>query len=344
MIWASALRAKGWYPEAEAIWRRTMNRGTTFLGASHPMTLEAVQGLANTIIGLGRWDEAEALHRIALQGWTETLESNSRRIRSSRNRLAEILIRQGRLDEAESYLSDVPSQRESFADRRAGTLGGLQRLAMLRLAQGRIDEAESLSRERLRLVRDLLGDDVRGRSPMMFEQARLDLAVVLSRQGLHVESERLILDSIGVLRKTLRESHPRLLTAKTQLAEVLQAAGRRAAAAELYREVLGHWLEAIDAQEPVVLRMRNRIGELCVAMKRYDEAESEFRIVLQVPGDASPDHAREHARARTRIAELSVLRENPPALAVVSQAPGTSEAQLREATRQNIGLSGYDQS
>ena len=127
-----------------------------------------------------------------------------------------------------------------------------------------------------------------------------------------------MLDSIGVLTKTLRESHPRLLAAKAQLAEVQQAAGRRAVAAELYREVLGHWLEAVDAQEPVVLRMRNRIGELCVAMERYDEAESEFRIVLQVPGDVSPDHARERALARTRLAELSVLGENPPALATAT--------------------------
>ena len=101
---ADVLTAEGQYSEAEQLLRQTLDAKRRTMGAEHPSTFYALDGLGNLLKKEERYPEAEKTYREAFEGRSHVLRAGHPDTASSAYGLASVLALEGKRDEAFSNL------------------------------------------------------------------------------------------------------------------------------------------------------------------------------------------------------------------------------------------------
>jgi len=116
---ANVLRDEGQYPEAEQLYRQTIDAKRQALGPEHPSTLLAVNDLGNLLKKEKRFPESEKLYRQALEGRMHVLGAGHPDTASSAYALARVLALEGKRDDALTNLQ-FAANHALGADTRTG--------------------------------------------------------------------------------------------------------------------------------------------------------------------------------------------------------------------------------
>jgi non-specific serine/threonine protein kinase/serine/threonine-protein kinase len=116
---ADVLTGEGRYPEAEQMFRQTIDAKQRALGPEHPSTLNPLDGLGNVLKKEKRYPEAEKVYRQALDGRGRALGAGHPDTASTAYGLACVLALEGKRDEAFTNLQFAEEHALS-ADTRKG--------------------------------------------------------------------------------------------------------------------------------------------------------------------------------------------------------------------------------
>lgn len=176
--------------DAQSELEEALELQTKLLGADHPACGESRLRLGQTLERAGQVNKAERLMREAAQILTDSLGGQHPNTHRAQVNLARFLVRRRQFDEAEAiYAQAVESRRTYYGRTNAVVASDLTEWARIRLRHDDLPTAEELMRQALQGLQADLGDD----HPSV-QQARLELAGVLTRRQCYAESEQLLLD------------------------------------------------------------------------------------------------------------------------------------------------------
>ncbi len=220
-------------PAAADAVRHALAMSRRMYGEQHQSVAHALNALANVERLQGRFEQAEELYRESLAVRRRLVGDDHPRLASAVYNLATLLHRDlNRLEDAEVlYRQAVETFRRTAGEDHPSM--GYYKMGLGRILTdlGRPQEAEPLLREVLALFHRL-GPEGRGAA-----SARSALAAALIGQGRYDEAERLLLDSLPVLRAKLGDDHRITVRALRRLVTVYESTGRPRDA-ETYRALL----------------------------------------------------------------------------------------------------------
>ena len=133
------------YKEAAFHFNHAMEESERSFGADHPVTLNAINGLAGTYFYLGKYEESEKLYMRGLAVEDRVLGREHQDTLMTVENLAGLYVMQGRYTEAEPlYLRAISAKERSVGLNHPKTLKLVKALADLYRLQGRQMEAEQL--------------------------------------------------------------------------------------------------------------------------------------------------------------------------------------------------------
>ena len=308
------LQELGRYRESETYLRKALhNYELLDPEHHHPLTLDILKGLANTLLEEARLEEARDLYQeVVTKSEADSLEAHQ-----ARQGLASICSTLGEYDQAEQILlpvvgyyedTDAPSI-QSF-DRLATVLGSL---GGIKLEQGDFKKAEELYTRSLELRRRTapgrpsvaasmnnlallyadIGDLTRA-EPLYREALEIhedslgpihprtstslnNLALLLSRQGKREQAEPLLLRSLEIERSCKGKRHPDTARALSNLGTLYLETERPALALPLFEEAES--ILALDGGPAHATALSN-LGSVYHRLGRLEEASKAFRQVL----------------------------------------------------------------
>lgn len=261
----------GLFPEAEPLYRASLDIREQTLGKAHSDTLGSMNNLGTLFMNQGRFTEAEPLYVVALAGRKRELGVEHPDTLTSINNLAILSRRLDRHDDAERlYREALAAQRRVLGSTHQDTARTMNNLSELYRIQGRISEAESFQIEALAARRQVLGTDhtetlssmnnmaelfrMQGRfedagsmhrdsleiKRRMFGDDNFDTAITvhnlacLDREmGNYNEARLGFEEAQRVFEESLGPLHPYVVENLVQYAELLRKAGDAAGAAQL---------------------------------------------------------------------------------------------------------------
>ncbi len=282
----------GWLPntgvisdEAETLLRKVLKLRQNQLGNQHP-------DVALTMMQLGimlHWEDyakGEALLRQSLEMHRKLLGDEHPKVAENMRMLGNLLYETGHFEEAELLLREaVAIVRKSLGDQNRYVVKSIIRLGQLLCDKGELGEAETLLREVLEKFRVHHGDEDERTG-----RARSELGECLVKMGRYKEAENELLEAQRILvakrgltycvsRKpllqvvTLYEAWDRpdkgaewLEQAERLLQQALQ---KRMSAASRIGKIEIHWI-------------RGDLGVCLTKMRRYDEAEQQLLLALDL--------------------------------------------------------------
>jgi tetratricopeptide (TPR) repeat protein len=201
---AGLYKSQGRYPEAEPLYRRSLQIREQQLGADHPDTATSLNNLAALYYSQGRYPEAEPLYRRSLQIREQQLGADHPDTATSLNNLAALYKSQGRYPEAEPlYRRSLQICEQQLGADHPDTAISLNNLAVLYESQGRYPEAEPLYRRSLQICEQQLGADHPDTATSLN-----NLALLYESQGRYPEAEPLYRRSLQIREQQLGPDHP----------------------------------------------------------------------------------------------------------------------------------------
>ncbi len=193
----------GLFPEAESLYRKSLDLRERTIGREHRETMVSMNNLAVLYMNLGRFDEAEPLYVENLARRNRVLGAEHPDTLTSMNNLAILYRRLGRYDDAEPLYRDaLATQRRVLGESHPDTARSINNLAELCRNQDRLDEAEPLHLEALAARREVLGTD-----HLETLSSMNNLAEVYRMQGRFSEAGALHRDSLEIKRRMLGDDH-----------------------------------------------------------------------------------------------------------------------------------------
>ncbi len=217
---AAALTRLGRYERAEPIYRRVLEHREARHGADHPLTLHALNGLANLHGSTGRFEEGLPLYVETLERRERVLGPEHPETLTSVNNLAYVYARTGRLDEAEAMFRRVRDARicADGPDAPLSLLATSNLGSILRM-QGELDAALPLLEEALTRRERTLGPDHHATL-----NSAHNLAVLRRDLGSLAEAEGLARRTVAGRSAAIGAAHPDTLDTLTLLVELRLAA------------------------------------------------------------------------------------------------------------------------
>lgn len=286
---AEALRARGSYRDAAALWGKIVAWSESALGADHLDTGHAINNQARLLESQGELNQAETLHRRALSIYERRLPPQDPTLAISLNNLGLVCLRQGRFDEARSLLSRAlavaTASRESSASLQATSL---LNLAYLNQKQALYGEAETLLKRSIAISETI--EDTRDPN---LSGALNNLAVMYVDQARFSDAEPLVRRSLAISEATLGPDHPTTASNLGNLAALLENLGRYGEAEPLYRRSLKIRSQVLGEGHPETATSLNNLANLMDKLGRATEAEALFQQSLaireKVLGSDHPD-------------------------------------------------------
>lgn len=284
---------QGKYLEAEKAIRKVLQSLKRGFELDNELVLEAKRRLATILHYLGKYTEAEKYMLEAIAGYEQNMESLDPTILKAKWRLAWILHDQGRYSEAELLdLETWKAQIEVLGPDHPDTLKSQYGLANDLQVQLKFSAAESHKREIYSKAVHVVGA-----THMYTFIAISSLASCLVASNLsssspilerYTEAEDLYRLSLTGRQKALREDHPEMLSARTDLAIVQRLRGSvppsEIEASE--RETLSKLKGSLGREHPLTLKSRDSLARILWAQRdvkaKRSEALKEAKKVLEV--------------------------------------------------------------
>jgi serine/threonine protein kinase/Tfp pilus assembly protein PilF len=243
------------------------------LPPEHPITVAAMNQLAQVLEERGDYKAAESTYRDALARSRRASDPQLRDALSITGNLGRVVQRQGRLDEAEPLcreaaegLSRLLGNDDSY------TLDALNSLGIVLDKRGKSAEAEALLRQVLEARLRTEGSD----HPHTLT-AGSNLANVLVRRGKLDEAEPLLREVVALTRRVFGEDHHVTITTINSYASLKQELGGFDESEALFREALEKSRRALDANNPVTLTVTNNLATVLKRRGKVDEAIELYR-------------------------------------------------------------------
>jgi eukaryotic-like serine/threonine-protein kinase len=317
---AGALRSRGKFVEAEAIFRQVLAMEQRLLKSESPETLNA---LGVVLQYLGKYQEAEEFLWNALETRRKQPETNHRGLALTLNNLGSLLRETGRREEAATLYSEaVETQRTWLGEEHPELALSLNNLAGLLSSLGHRDVAASLYKESLAIRRKVLGEHPQ-------------VAVSLNNLGsLHFQlgdmkrAEECFREALVIGRQLLEPGHPDVEPSITNLAQTLREQGAFEEAEALFNEALAIQRTSFGDEGFETGLTLNALAELAVsrnddaaAERYYREADVSFRRHL------GNDHRRTAMNALGLGQVLTRRRQYAEAEALLQESHATLQVQ-----------------
>jgi tetratricopeptide (TPR) repeat protein len=185
---------QGKNPEAEALFRQSLEGQRRVLGPEHPDTLYSMSNLAAVYSEQGKYAQAEALHSQTLEIQRRVLGPEHPNTLSSMHNLAFVYRSQGKYAQAEALHSQtLEIQRRVLGPEHPSTLNSMNNLAQAYRLQGKYAQAEALQSQTLEILRRVLGPEhpdtlnsMDSLAGVYYEQGKYAQAEALESQTLEI--------------------------------------------------------------------------------------------------------------------------------------------------------------
>ncbi|HET7202258.1 MAG TPA: tetratricopeptide repeat protein, partial [Steroidobacteraceae bacterium] len=258
--------AQGQLPEAERLLSEAFRVYVEQEGPLGEMTLEAKNGLADTLVVMGQPSRAEPLMRELVEDVRRIYGDEHAEMGIVLNNLGNALSDiPEKYDEAgEVYLRAADITRRTRGELHPETATAYNNLGALYLKTGAWDKADEAYRRAIAIRTSAFGADHPHTA-----QAQRSRAEALARMGRLDEAERLMRTSVATYQASLGPEHWRTANAQLYLGWVFALAGRPADAARSMNEAYSRLVQALGEDHPRVLAARDLMLESGVGTEGY---------------------------------------------------------------------------
>lgn len=261
--------ASGDYLQARLCFEKLTEMGERLLGAQHPLTLNAMNNLAETLSRQGNLSEARQLQQRVLQASESMLGAEHPGTLTAKGNLAASLRSEGELSEAQRMEEEVLEVRmRSLGAEHPDTLATLSNLGTTLHAQGDLAGARRFQEQVLERTMRVLGAE----HPNTLT-AMNNLAATLAAQGDLSAARRLDEQVLEVSTRVLGAEHPDTVTSEWNLLQTAQEQGDTKTV-----EALAQRLSRLLGREPALLsarenRVRQKLIDLLEKQKQNGTAQ-----------------------------------------------------------------------
>jgi serine/threonine-protein kinase len=313
-------RELGLFPEADTLFRRSVDVAKRAYGPDHPEVAARLTDLGTALKELGRLAPAESVLEQAIVIRRKALGSDHADVATSMGELANVLADVGKYARAESlYRAVLTIDLEHFGRDHLEVATDLESLGVLLSDYlERYEEADSMYRAALAIrlrhmdaghpvVLNVLGNLAGNLHGMgRFDEAESlyrkvlagrqrihpnghpdvayslhTLASLLEERGRWTEAESLDVQALSLRRRFLGDDHTMTLATLNNLAIVRYRLGDLAGAEQAFREALRIWRGKLGTDHVFTLRAMNSLGAVLSEAGKYSEAESSLREAVQ---------------------------------------------------------------
>ncbi len=278
-------RTVGDYAEAVTALTEALSIYEATLGSSHSYVASTLINLSGANLKSGRLDEAESYAERAAAMYESLFNTAHPNLATAYYQLAAIRSQKGNYATAEQSLRrTIELDRELLGDQHPSVSLDIEQLAVAVKNQGRLEEAETLQRDVLTRRMAKLGAD-----HVLTANAMINLSSILALQGDLEEAEQICVLAIEVLNKSGTDD-PKMLAAKTQLADVYWRQKKLNESEALYLEVLQRQRDTLNDDHPDLASTLYGLGVTLLDMGRpaKEVLEEALRIQEAVLGTEHP--------------------------------------------------------
>lgn len=300
---AAIRRSQGRLKDALAGYDDALRAWSSTHGPDDPRVLSAQHNLATMHQQLGHRQEAEAVHRTVLKRKIAVRGERHPSVAATRANLGAVLDDQGRYHEAvEQYRTAIEIDREALGEAHPQVALLRNNLAAALLQLDDLDGAVRQFEAALALLEENDGHQ-RSRA-----STRVNLAMVLRRQGRYAEALRWQRQAYAQLKDAVGEKHPNAARARYEVGKTLNLMGEYESARVELTPTLQALSRALDDSHVVVLMAHS---ELAVAQVGLGDAKGAIARVHDASQRASETLESAHP-VRTHLAQqLTALRSAP---------------------------------
>lgn len=289
----------GSYPEAEALYSRTLALRRQELGDDHPEVGATLGDLGVIYLLLGDNEKAEASLREAIELLAPHANDHAQMLAQALHQQALVLRETGDLASAEASL------RQAFAiyppGNQAEDIKAFSDLATIVSMRGDLDEAEKLTREALARIRQ------HGASSLEAASTLNTLGEILRNKNSYDDAEQALREALGIFVPRLGDTVETGAT-YNNLGAVLRAKADFEGAAASYREALRVFRKIHGDRHPFVATIYGNLGRLALVLGKLDEADANMQQALGILVEGLPANHPNIGLTRHNIARLRRLQ------------------------------------
>jgi tetratricopeptide (TPR) repeat protein len=273
---ANALKSRGKYAEAQALYEQALAGARASLPESHPLVLTCMDSIGSVLNDLNKFGDALALFTKVLAGRRSALGDAHPHTLTTMHKMGSALHGQGKDAEALVLYEQVLSGRRSaLGDAHPDTLRTMANIANVLDDQGMYADALALYEKVLAGRRSVFGDAHHETLSTLSS-----VACVLVSQEKYAEAMVLFEQVLAGYRSTLGDAHPDTLSILHNMAVVLGNQGKRADALKLYEKVLDIRRLTLGDAHPHTLSTVSNMGIQFAKQRMHAKALVMFEQVL----------------------------------------------------------------
>jgi tetratricopeptide (TPR) repeat protein len=266
---------RGDFVGAQKAFEEVLEARERLLGGTHPDTLAARSGFAETLRDQGQWEVALGIFEQVLEIRRQSLGERHADTLTSMANVAGAIYNLGGAEKAIKLLQSVlQARREIFGKEHPDSLHVQLNLAEILSEQGNLDESERLEEDALEISRRILGDD----APRTL-LAKYCLAKSLVKRNDYNAAQKLLEQVLDVAHRLSLDEHPDILGVRHTLSEVKRGQGDLDEARKLLEQLLASMRIRLGEDHPESLLVQGEIagimsqqGDLAGAAKLQQDA------------------------------------------------------------------------
>ena len=270
--------SRGNYPEAERLYRRSIELQRFSVGEDHPNVLPPMSNLGWVLQLMGKFDAADSILRQTLALRRRVLGERHSLIAATLHGLGEVAFQRGAYGEAELHFAQALEIRRERTPDNAATIADLiQRLASVSAALGQSQEAHDRYAEAIRLL------EVAGLAEGL-AMARVvnNQATLFENEGDRVRAVRSYRRAWQIYRGRLGDQHAFTAIVLGNVGHVLMLQDSLATAEPLLRESLAALRQAYSDEHTSVGNVMVDIGRIEMQRGAVGDAENTLRRALEI--------------------------------------------------------------
>jgi tetratricopeptide (TPR) repeat protein len=266
------------YKQAEALFRRALDKQEPALGADHPQLATSLARLGTLFRHQGDYEQAEALFQHALSLGERVLGPHHLEVARLLTGLAALYADRGKSEQAELLYQRALQIWEPLEEAEPLEMArALNGLAVLRRNQWKYEPAERLYERALQLRERVLGS----KHPEV-AMTLSNLATVLQATQHYEQAEQLYQRALSIWEQTVGLTHPDVAYALNNLGEIYREQERYEHAQSFSLKALHLWKQVLGADHALVAYPLQNLAKMAQTQGNFARAEVLFRRALQI--------------------------------------------------------------